>query len=335
MNYHRNISFSLLTVCLTGLLLAGCGRKKAKAPVTTRHPFTIVTTVGMIGDVVTTLVGTNATVNNLIPAGKDPHLYQPVASDQRACEDADLIFYNGHHLEGNMIRLFDAMRKKGKRVVAVAESLPRDKLLADEENPDAIDPHIWMDVGLWIQAVEVVAKTLADFDSPRRKQYETNAANLINRLLPLETYAKERMATIPEQSRVLITAHDAFRYLGRTTGLEVRGVQGLSTQSEAGMKDIRELITLIVEKKIPAIFSETSVPSDNVQSLLEGAASKGHRIVLGGKLFSDAMGPSGTYEGTYMGMIDHNITTIVRALGGNAPEKGMHGVLNAAGSPDE
>jgi len=327
--------FGILLGMATFLL--GCGGEKnsgstatpAEGPPTT-YPYVAVATVGMVGDLVKNIAGTNATVQVLIRPGVDPHLYQPLPSDQKACEKASIIFYAGHHLEGKMIRLFDAMRKKGKSIHAVSETLPTASLLTDDENKEAIDPHAWMDVSLWSEAAKSVATALSSFDPANASVYAANLEAYQKQLAPLHAYAKARAATIPDSQRILVTAHDAFRYWGAAYHVEVMGVQGLSPQAEAGIKRINDLVALLVERKVPAIFTETSVSDENVQALIVGARKKGHEVKLGGKLFSDAMGPSNQYEGTYIGMIDHNTTTLVRALGGEAPVGGLNGKLQAA-----
>jgi manganese/zinc/iron transport system substrate-binding protein len=187
-----------------------------------------------------------------------------------------------------------------------------------------------MDVQGWIQAVAVVAEALSEFDPAHAAFYKTNAEAYTARLTDLDAYAKRVLASIPENQRVMITAHDAFNYLGRAYDLEVVGIQGISTESEAGLKDINRIVGLLVDRKVPAVFVETSVSDKNVKALIEGAGARGHTVKIGGTLFSDAMGKAGTYEGTYIGMIDHNVTTITRALGGEAPAGGMLGKLRAA-----
>lgn len=192
------------------------------------------------------------------------------------------------------------------------------------------DPHVWMDVRGWIQATKVVANALAEYDPKNADYYQKNAKAYIAKLQKLDDYARQAIGSIPEQQRYLVTAHDAFNYMGRAYDIEVRGIQGLSTESEAGVRDIEQLINFLVENQIPAVFVETSVSDKNIRALIEGAAARGHSLVIGGELFSDAMGTPGSYEGTYIGMIDHNATTIARALGGEAPEKGLNGKLTGA-----
>jgi manganese/zinc/iron transport system substrate-binding protein len=187
-----------------------------------------------------------------------------------------------------------------------------------EDGSEHTDPHVWMDVSGWLRAVPVVAETLAVYDPDHAEAYRANADAYIEKLEALDAYAKEVMATIPESQRVLVTAHDAFQYLGRAYNIEVRGIQGVSTESEAGVRDLEDLVDFIVERQIPAVFVETSVADKNVRALVEGTKARGHNVVIGGSLYSDAMGQPGSYEGTYIGMIDHNVTTITKALGGQA-----------------
>jgi manganese/zinc/iron transport system substrate-binding protein len=243
---------------------------------------------------------------------------------------ADLVFYNGLLLEGKMTDILVKLASSGKRVHAVTEGIAGEAGYVLSGEDDHHDPHVWMDVKGWIAATRVVEEALAAYDPANASTYRVNASSYRTKLEALDHYAKTSIASIPEAHRVLVTAHDAFRYLSRAYGIEVRGIQGMSTESEAGVKDIETLVSFLVERKIPAVFVESSVSDKNVRALLEGTAAKGHAVVIGGELYSDAMGATGTYEGTYLGMIDHNITTITRALGGTAPEKGLNGKLSAA-----
>ena len=210
----------------------------------------------------------------------------------------------------------------------VTELIDEKYLLEPPEFDGHYDPHVWMDVSGWMAAVRVVSEKLSEFDSANADYYKANSEAYLKELEALDAYAKKSLASVPENRRILITAHDAFNYFGRAYGLRVMGIQGISTESEAGLKRIRELIDLIVEKDVTAVFTESSVSEKNVRALLEGAKQRGKAVKLGGSLFSDAMGKQGTYEGTYIGMIDHNVTTVTRALGGTAPEKGMNGKLS-------
>ena len=291
------------------------------------YPYRAVATVGMIADVVRNVAGEKADLRALIGEGVDPHLYKPTRGDVVALNEADIVFYNGLMLEGKMADVLVRSARGGRPVYAVTEAILEqgDYVMTDEA--EHYDPHVWMDVSGWIRATEVVAESLSEYDPLHADWYQANAAAYRQTLDALDAYARKSIASIPEKQRVLVTAHDAFSYLGRAYGLEVRGIQGLSTESEAGVKDLEALVTFLVENAIPAVFVETSVADKNVRALVEGAGARGHDLRIGGTLFSDAMGPAGTYEGTYVGMIDHNVTIIVRALGGEAPEKGMNGKL--------
>lgn len=314
-----------LAALLLGLPLVACGPKE-KAP---GASIEVAATVGMIADIVRVVAGDRAEVKGIIGEGVDPHLYKPTSTDVKALQAADLIFYNGLMLEGKMGDVLVRLAGSGKKVVAVTEAIldQGDYVITDEA--EHYDPHVWMDVQGWKKAVAVVERALSEHDSANAAHYRDNAAAYQEQLTKLDDYARASIATIPEPQRVLVTAHDAFNYLSRAYGIEVRGVQGMSTESEAGVKDIETLVSFLVSRKIPAVFVESSVSDKNVRALLEGAAAQGHTVVIGGELYSDAMGPAGTYEGTYLGMIDHNITTITRALGGTAPEKGFQEKLSS------
>lgn len=292
----------------------------------------VTTTTGMVADITRQIGASKVKVTGLIGEGIDPHLYQPTRNDLVSLHQADIIFYNGLKLEGKMEDVLLKMEKgqkgeNGKPVIAVTDGLAKQEgyLIGDPHHPD---PHVWMDVEGWIQATETINQALSDFDPTNAESYHTNSKAYLQELEALQKYAVQSFATIPESQRVLVTAHDAFGYLGRAYGIEVRGIQGISTESEAGIKDIENLVDFLVEQKIPAVFVESSVSDQNVRALLEGAKARGHEVRIGGELFSDAMGAAGTYEGTYLGMIDHNVTTITRALGGEAPELGRLGKLS-------
>ena len=284
------------------------------------EPYKIVCTVGMITDIVVNLAGDYAEVEGIIGEGIDPHLYKPTRADVIKLSQADVVFYNGLLLEGKMTDILVGVASKGKPVKAVTEAILKetDYLLEKDDGSAYTDPHVWMDVSGWLRAIPVVAETLAVYDPENAEAYHSKAAFYAEQLDALDAYAKEAMSTIPESQRVLVTAHDAFQYLGRAYGIEVRGIQGISTESEAGVRDLEDLVDFIVERQIPAVFVESSVADKNVRALVEGARARGHAVIIGGSLFSDAMGQAGSYEGTYIGMIDSNVTTITNALGGHA-----------------
>ncbi|PLL10982.1 manganese transporter [Tabrizicola sp. TH137] len=283
---------------------------------------TIVTTTGMIADAARRLSG--LPVQALMGPGMDPHGHRPTRTDILALSRADVILWHGLNLEAQFTEVLQDLARK-TTVAAVAETLPRDRLMADPEYADRPDPHVWFDPRLWSDVVRAVdaALTGAGVDTA------DNAATYLEEIAQLDVYARQSLATVPERQRILVTAHDAFAYFGRAYGWRVEGIQGISTESEAGLARIEELVTLIVENEIPAVFVESSVSDRSIRALIEGAGARGHNVTIGAELFSDAMGPDGTYEGTYPGMIDHNITAIARALGGDAPERGMAGRLNA------
>ncbi|MGE9269115.1 MAG: metal ABC transporter solute-binding protein, Zn/Mn family [Verrucomicrobiales bacterium] len=287
----------------------------------------VVATTAMIGDVAREIADGAVPVEVLMSAGVDPHLYKATATDVRKLSAARLILYNGLKLEGTMGDLFGKLSAQGIATSAVAEKVSWEGgavLDAEEGHPD---PHLWMDVSAWRAVAGKIGAELAAAFPEEAERFAANLAAYDEELRALDEYARESLASIPEGSRVLVTAHDAFGYLAKAYGIEVLGIQGISTESEAGLKDLEDLIDLIVERKIPAVFVESSVSQKNVRALIEGAAARGHQVSIGGELFSDAMGPAGSYEGTYLGMIDHNVTLITRALGGVAPEKGRLGKL--------
>ncbi|MBT8372603.1 MAG: zinc ABC transporter substrate-binding protein [Deltaproteobacteria bacterium] len=291
-----------------------------------KYPYKVGATVGMVADIVKQVAGKKAMVTNIIGTGVDPHLFNPTRSDVAVLIKSDIVFYVGLLLEGQMSDILVKVSRK-RPVYAVTELLEESYLIQDSASNHP-DPHVWMDVKGWMNAVEVVTDALAEFDPNNAEYYNNNATTYLKNLEDLNVYAKKVMGSIPEPQRIMVTAHDAFKYMGRAYGIEVMGIQGISTESEAGLKDINRLVDILVRRKIPAVFVETSVSDKNVKALIEGARSRDHIVRIGGSLFSDAMGKAGTYEGTYMGMIDHNVTTIARALGGKAPLKGMQAKLS-------
>jgi manganese/zinc/iron transport system substrate-binding protein len=293
-----------------------------------RAPYAIVATVGMVADVVRGVAGDRAEVIGLMGSGVDPHLYKPTRSDVQRMLDADVIFYNGLLLEGKMTDSLIRAATSGKKVYAVTELLDEQFLLEPAEFEGLYDPHVWMDPSAWSRTVGVVRDKLIDFDPDGEDTYRANAAVYAGQIAELDAYAARVLGSVPEPQRVLVTAHDAFNYFGRRFGYEVVGIQGISTESEAGVQDIERLVDLLAERKIGAVFVESTVSERNINALIAGARARGHEVVIGGELFSDAMGDEDTYEGTYIGMIDHNVTIVARALGGDAPEKGMAGSLS-------
>lgn len=317
-----------LTSLLAALSFAVAGPVQAADPPT--YPYRVVTTCGMVTDIVRQVAGDKATVEGLMGEGVDPHLYKPTRNDVAKILDAHVVFYSGLMLEGRMTDTFVKAARDGRIVHAVTELIDESYLLEPPGMAGHWDPHVWMDVKAWSKAVEAVGKALSDYDPASAASYASNVESYRAQLTALDEYVKGVIASIPAEKRVLITAHDAFNYFGRAYGIEVLGIQGISTESEAGLSDINRLVDLIVTRGISAVFVESSVSDKNVTALVEGAKSRGHSVTIGGRLFSDAMGRPGTYEGTYIGMIDHNATAIARALGGEAPERGLNGKLSAS-----
>lgn len=321
--------------------LTGCQKPEAAAGKDTsdggampdRGVYTVVTTVGMITDIVKEVAGNQVRLQGLIGAGVDPHLFKATRNDIAALQAADVVFYNGLLLEGKMSDVLVRIARDGKPVHAVTEKLDPATLLEPPEFAGHPDPHVWMDVRAWAEATRTVAEALAEYDPKNATRYRANADAYVQKLDTLDAYVRKAIGSIPESRRVLITAHDAFNYFGRAYGIEVMGIQGISTESEAGLDDINGLVDRIVSRQISAVFVETSVAEKNVRALIEGARARGASVQIGGSLFSDAMGAPGTYEGTYIGMIDHNATIIARALGGEAPERGLNGQLGTIKTP--
>ena len=285
---------------------------------------TVVATIAQIGEPLRVIADGRAKVLTLMGEGVDPHLYRLTRSDVAKLSRADLILYNGLHLEAQMTNMLSRLAKR-KPVVAVAERLVAQDLLPWDGK--IYDPHVWMDPALWATALQAGVDALGAADPDNAVLYRRNWHTYSKRLSALDRMARTAMSSVPARSRALVTAHDAFGYFGRAYGLQVLAIQGISTESEAGIRKIETLVTTLVRRQIGAVFVETSVSDRNVRALIEGAAAKGHRVRVGGALFSDAMGAKGSYVGTYLGMFDHNVTTIVRALGGAAPARGFGGQL--------
>lgn len=273
----------------------------------------IVCTTGMIKDAVENIVGDKVKVDALMGPGVDPHLYKATQGDLKKLQQADIIVYNGLFLEGKMGDVLQKLDHK-KMVIAMAELLPKKAFINNTEFQGAFDPHIWFDVNLWKDAVQLLKEELIKTDSINKTLYTKNADKYSLQLDSLHKEVKNQISLIPKSKRVLVTAHDAFAYFGRAYGVDVRGLQGISTLSEFGLRDVSNLVDFIVENEIPAIYTETSVSEKAIKAVLEGCRSKGHNVVIGGSLYSDAMGELGTFEGTYIGMVHSNVKKIVSGL---------------------
>jgi manganese/zinc/iron transport system substrate-binding protein len=290
-------------------------------------PLNVVATTGMVADLVRSVGGDRVRVSQLMGEGVDPHLYKATRSDIAAMLGADVVFYNGLLLEGKLSDALVRIATAGRPVFAVTELIDESALLHSDEAGGHFDPHVWMDPRAWSKAVQVVRDKLASRDPAGADAYRANAVKLESDIAALDAYAERVLSAVPPERRVLVTAHDAFSYFGRRYGFEVQGIQGISTESEAGLKQIENLVNLLVTRNIPAVFVESTIPDRSVRALIAGAKARGRTVTIGGELFSDAMGKPGTYEGGYVGMIDHNVTTIARALGSDAPPKGFRGQL--------
>ena len=292
----------------------GCSSKKDVGQRAVVHKkLHVVATTSIIADTIKNIGKEHLAVEALMGPGVDPHLYKASPGDISMMNKADLILYNGLHLEGKMSDVLEKLGRK-KSTYAIAQPIPKEKLLYPSVGEGLPDPHIWMDVKLWVQTIEPLAKRLGELDPEHKLDYIKTAEVYKKQLEQLDQESRQKVQTIPIGQRILITAHDAFRYFGKAYGVQVLGVQGISTESEAGLKEINGLVGLIVQHHLPAVFIESSVSPKNVEALLEGAKSRGATVKLGGELYSDALGEKGTPEGTYTGMIQHNVKTIVEAL---------------------
>ena len=303
-----------ISVCLIGILVwSGCGDPKGQPGAATGDKLRVVTTIGMITDVVKNVGGPRVEVTGMVAPGVDPHFYNPTPKDVQKLGSAHIIFYNGLHLEAKMTDIF-ADISTDTLTVAVTDAVDRSLLLTPPEYEGLYDPHLWFDVKLWMQAAGKVRDALSEFDADNAVLYRSNAERYLTKLMALDEYVKSQVERVPSQQRVLVTAHDCFNYFGEAYGFEVRGLQGISTATEIGIADVQELATFIAERGISAIFVESSVSSRNLEAVKAAVKSKGFDVKIGGVLFTDAMGNEGTPEGTYIGMIRHNIDTIVHAL---------------------
>lgn len=292
------------------LLLAGCGR-------TSDDPRpTVLVTTNILADAVREVAGEDVRVEALMGAGTDPHLYKARFSDIRRLEEADLILFNGLHLEGKLSEILDQMPE---RAIPVARVIPPEKLLIVGDQDGAVDPHVWFDVSLWARIVRGIGETLAAFDADHADDYRMRASLYAAELDSLHTQVAAAVAAIPADRRILITAHDAFGYFGRAYGIDVRGLQGISTVSEYGVNDVSSLVRFVVERRIPAVFIESGIPPRSVESIIAGSRQRGHAVREGGLLYSDSLGGEGEPGATYVGMVRHNTETIVKALGGRTP----------------
>ncbi len=300
-----NSIFQALTIII---LLSSCNAKKDSI-----DKLYIVCTTSIVADGVKNIVKDQAIVESLMGPGVDPHLYKASHGDLVKLQDADIIIYNGLFLEGKMGEILEKLSRK-KSVISLGDAIDKNQLLNSSTYQGAYDPHIWFDVKLWKQALASLPPKLAAMDTLNAEPFQTNFDKYSKKLDSLDQAVALRIKEIPDNKRVLITAHDAFEYFGRAYNIEVKGLQGISTLSEPGLQDVSTLVKFIVEREIPAIYTETSVSQKSIKAVLEGSIAKGHIVEIGGSLYSDAMGESGTLEGTYIGMVDANVNKIVSGL---------------------
>lgn len=301
----------IILVLFVTLVFLGCNKQEENnAAYSTENKMDVVTTIGMIGDVTQNIGGDRVDVYAMMGAGVDPHLYKAKARDLERLNKADLIIYNGIHLESKMGDVLEKLSQT-KNIESIEEVIPEESLITVGK---AHDPHIWFDVSNWIAAAGAIKEALIHTDPDGKDTYENNYENYIVKLKELNKYVMDKAMSVPEEQRILITAHDAFNYFGRAYGFKVMGLQGISTVDEAGTADVKDLADFITEKKVKALFVESSVSPKSIQAVQAAVNDRGWDVQIGGELFSDAMGDSGSFEGTYIGMVTHNIDTITSGL---------------------
>ena len=301
----KKIAYLFIILTLT---LLGCKEKTKET-----GNLTVVTTTTMLTDLVENIGGEHITVNGLMGAGVDPHLYKASEGDVSKLYNADIIFYGGLHLEGKLVEIFEKMRDR-KTTVGLGDLLPKKELIGSEYFASNYDPHVWFNIQFFKQFSDTVTQTLSEKDPEHAAAYQKNNEAYQIKLDSLEVIIKVKIATLPKEKRILVTAHDAFNYFGKAYDFEVVGLQGLSTATEAGVQDVQKISEFIIENKVKAIFVESSVPRRTIEALQQSVLSKDHEVEIGGSLYSDALGNKGTPEGTYIGMFTYNVNTIVNAL---------------------
>ena len=313
---------------VASIVLPACSERSAeKPPGEGAARLRAVATTGMVADLVREVGGDRVEVETLIAPGIDPHLHKPTRSDLAKILEADIVFANGLLLEGRMVDSLERAAASGRRVHLVAPEI-LERLDSAPGPALAADPHLWMDPVVWAIGIDVARDALVAADPGGAAVYRENAERYRAELESLDAYAAGVLASVPPERRVLVTAHDAFGWFGQRYGYEVLAIQGLSTESEAGVRDIERLVDVLVDRGVPAVFIESTVAPRHIEALRAGASARGHEVAIGAELFSDAMGAGGTYEGTYLGMLDHNATSIAAALGGDVPRGGRLGRLS-------
>ena len=298
-----------ILLVLFSVSLLGCKDTRPKD-----GKFHIVTTTSMITDLVQNIGGDKVAVQGLMGAGVDPHLYKASEGDVSKLSNANMIIYSGLHLEGKLVEVFEKMKRQKIKTIAVSDNMEKKELIGSTLFASNYDPHIWFDVKNWEQITIYVEKQLSEALPEHKEYFKANAAIYLEKLKVLKQEIEAEIATLPEDKRRLVTAHDAFNYFGKAYKFDVVGLQGLSTATEAGVQDVQKTATYIIDHKVKAVFIESSVPRRTVEALQAAVNSKNHEVVIGGTLFSDALGNPGTPEGTYIGMFKFNVHTIVNAL---------------------
>jgi manganese/zinc/iron transport system substrate-binding protein len=299
---------NLIYIVLAALLLS-CGNKGNND-----GKLHIVTTTTMITDMVENIGGDKVNVEGLMGSGVDPHLYKASEGDVSKLYNADIIFYSGLHLEGKLVEVFEKMAAQGKNTVAISDALDESTLIGSEYFASNYDPHIWFDVDYWSTMTSYVTEKLSEQDPENADYYATNRDSYLEKIKALKAELTLKIEELPEDKRILVTAHDAFNYFGRLFGFEVVGLQGISTATEAGVQDVQRITQFIIDNEVKAVFIESSVPRRTVEALQAAVRDQNHEVIIGGELYSDALGSAGTPEGTYVGMYKHNVNTIVNAL---------------------
>jgi manganese/zinc/iron transport system substrate-binding protein len=311
---YRRLAALLLVLAGGALTAAGCSEVRVATPEALAHrQVRVTTTTNFITDLARRIGGDRVRVTGLMGPGVDPHMYKASAGDVKTLTEADLVLYGGLELEGKMADVFERLAEH-RATVAVTRDIPRDELLEEPQHPGKFDPHVWFDVSLWERAAGTTAEALEELDPAHAGEYRANARGYVRELRALDAYAKRRLAEIPERSRVVVTSHDAFRYLGRRYGLEVVAIQGTSTATEATTADVERVAGVIADHGVKAVFVESSVPPQTIDAVLASADRRGGHATVGEELYSDAAGAEGTPEGTYVGMVRHNVDAIADGL---------------------
>ena len=300
---------------MLSLSLFGCAASNSNNKDLAEAPtLNVVATTNMVADLVAAIGGEHVIVTSLMGPGVDPHLYKASEGDVARMVSADVVFYAGLHLEGKMVDIFEQMSKRGKPTFAVTDGINRTDLIESKSFGGNYDPHVWFDVDLWRQAAKFVTTSLMELNPVNKEAYELRGATYALTLQDTDAWVENKVGTLPVEQRVLITSHDAFGYFGKAYNFEVHGLQGISTATEAGTADVQQLAELVASRKIPAMFVETSVPARGIEAVRAAVRSKGVDVVIGGHLYSDALGDKETPQGEYNGMIRYNVSTIVDAL---------------------